>query len=300
MTTSGVPSYNYSGYSYNNYQSDMLNSSSWKEKAEQEAENIKNSTTNKTSSTSSTSSTTSTKSTGINVNSSASTSTFLLGYQSTLEDLEASAAKLQSTAKDNVFSKYEKAVADLEKNPNSEEYQKKVDQAINDVVAAFKDFAEKYNNTLNYLSNNQERGSGIAAQLEAFKRMMPNEKTMKALGMSYDVSGRVKVDEEALRENFEKDPSYIKDLMGGQFGIAERIGDKATSVLDSSVDKIIGSNGSSSDGTNSASSSSSASASSSKKVSPMSDSFLQFASFAKSGAYNLSNYYAVSMLNMLV
>ena len=100
MTTSGVPSYNYSGYSYNNYQNDMLNSSSWKEKAEQEAENIKNSTTNKTSSTNST---TSTKGTGINVNSSASTSTFLLGYQSTLEDLEASAAKLQSTAKDNVF-----------------------------------------------------------------------------------------------------------------------------------------------------------------------------------------------------
>ena len=297
MTTSGVPSYNYSGYSYNNYQNDMLNSSSWKEKAEQEAENIKNSTTNKTSSTSSTSST---KDTGINVNSSASTSTFLLGYQSTLEDLEASAAKLQSTAKDNVFSKYEQAVADLEKNPNSEEYQKKVDQAINDVVAAFKDFADKYNNTLDYLSNNQDRGSGIVAQLESFKRMMPNEKTMKALGMSYDASGKVKVDEEALRENFEKDPSYIKDLMGGQFGIAERIGDKATSVLDSSVDKIIGSNGSSSDGTNSASSSSSASASSSKKASSMSDSFLQFASFAKSGAYNLSNYYAVSMLNMLV
>ena len=112
MTTSGVPSYNYSGYSYNNYQNDMLNSSSWKEKAEQEAENIKNSTTNKTSSTNST---TSTKGTGINVNSSASTSTFLLGYQSTLEDLEASAAKLQSTAKDNVFSKYEQAVADLER-----------------------------------------------------------------------------------------------------------------------------------------------------------------------------------------
>jgi len=37
-----------------------------------------------------------------------------------------------------------------------------------------------------------------------------------------------------------------------------------------------------------------------KKQSQMSDSFLQFASFAKSGAYNLSNYYAVSMLNMLV
>ncbi len=32
----------------------------------------------------------------------------------------------------------------------------------------------------------------------------------------------------------------------------------------------------------------------------MSDSFMQFANFAKSGAFNLSNYYTVGMLNMLV
>lgn len=296
MTTSGVSGYSYSGYSYNNYQNDMLNSSSWTEKAEQEAEKIKNSTSGKTSSTGSTGS-----STGINVSSSASTSTFLLGYQSTLEDLEASASKLQAGNKNNVFDKYESALAEVDKNPENEEALKKAVQAEDDVIAAFKDFADKYNNTMNYLSNNQERGSGIAAQLESFKRMMPNEKTLSALGMSYDTNGKLQVDEEALREALQKEPDYIKDLMGGQFGIAERVGSKATSVLDSSVDKIIGSSGT--DSASSSSSSGAGSASSAQaasKNSMMSDSFMQFASFARSGAYNLSNYYAVSMLNILV
>lgn len=265
MTTSGVPNYSYSGYSYNNYQNDMLNSSSWVDKANQEAENIKNSTTNKTSSSSSTSSS---KSTGVSVSSSASNSTFLLGYQANLEDLEASASKLQVTNKDNVFTKYENALAELAKHPEDQEtYQKKVDQAADDIVAAYKDFADKYNNVLDYLSNNQERGSGIAAQLESFKRMMPNEKTLKAMGMSFDTNGKLQIDEDSLKEALKKDPTYVKELMGGQFGIAERVGSKATSILDSSVDKIIGSSGSSDNSSSSSASSSSSTSTSNKKVS---------------------------------
>lgn len=296
MSTSGVSSYNYSGYSYNNYQNDILNSSSWTEKANAEAEKLKENATQKTSSTSSSSSSTST---GINVTSSASTSTFLLGYQTTLEDLEAAASKLQSGNKDNVFSKYENAVAEAAKHPGDEKYQNQVTKARDEVISAVTDFVDKYNNTTNLLSNNQDRGSGIGAQLDAFKRMMPNEKTLKALGMSYDKSGKIKVDEEALGEAFDKDPGYVKELLGGQFGIAERIGNKATSVLDSSVDKIVGSSSTGYNESTKAEHVSTSGANAGKKNSTMSDSFLQFASFARSGAYNLSNYYAVSMLNIL-
>lgn len=116
-----------------------------------------------------------------------------------------------------------------------------MDKALDNIVSAFKDLANKYNNTMSFLSNNVERGSGISAQMEAFKRMMPHEKTLNALGMGYDKNGKVTFDEDTFRENWEKDPNQIKDLMGGQFGIAERVGSKATAVLDSSVDKVIGS-----------------------------------------------------------
>ena len=84
--------------------------------------------------------------------------------------------------------------------------------------------------------------------------------------------------------------------------MAERAGDKATQILDMSVNEIMGgSNPTTSDSSNKTNSTtSSVSGSSTASKSNMSDSFRQFASFAKSGAYNLSNYYAVSMLNILV
>lgn len=293
MTNGISSSYQYNGYS--SYQPNMLDSNSWEEKAKQDAENIKNSI-DKTSSTSNTSST----NTSISVGSSASDSTFLLAYQSQLEDLEASAAKLQMSEKDNVFSKYDEAVKKAQENP-SEENTKAVDKALDDIVSAFKDLTSKYNSTMSFLSNNQERGSGIQAQMESLKRMMPNEKTLSAMGMGYDKNGKVTFDEKAFRENWEKDPEQIKNLTGGQFGFAERVGNKATAILDSSVDKIIGSDETTSaNGKHSATSTDTNTTTNFTKSSTMSDSFMQFANFAKSGAFNLSNYYTVGMLNMLV
>ncbi len=300
--SSGVSTnYQYNGYS--SYQPNMLDSKSWETKAKQDAENIKNSTdkTSGTSGTSSTNKTTGTSSsTSISVGSSASTSTFLLAYQSQLEDLEASAAKLQMSAKDNVFSKYDAAVKKAQEDP-SEANTKAVDTALDNIVSAFKDLTGKYNSTMSFLSNNQERGSGIQAQMESLKRMMPNEKTLAAMGMGYDTNGKVTFDEEAFRENWEKDPEEIKNLTGGQFGFAERVGNKATAILDSSVDKIIGSDGTTAaNGKHSATSTDTNTTTSFTKSSTMSDSFMQFANFARSGAFNLSNYYTVGMLNMLV
>ena len=293
MTNGISSSYQYNGYS--SYQPNMLDSNSWEEKAKQDAENIKNSI-DKTSSTSNTSST----NTSISVGSSASDSTFLLAYQSQLEDLEASAAKLQMSEKDNVFSKYDEAVKKAQENP-SEENTKAVDKALDDIVSAFKDLTSKYNSTMSFLSNNQERGSGIQAQMESLKRMMPNEKTLSAMGMGYDKNGKVTFDEKAFRENWEKDPEQIKNLTGGQFGFAERVGNKATAILDSSVDKIIGSDETTSaNKKHSATSPDTNTTTNFTKSSTMSDSFMQFANFAKSGAFNLSNYYTVGMLNMLV
>lgn len=288
---SGI-STNYS-YNYNNsYYTNGLDSKSWAEKAEQDAEKIKNST--KTSGTSSTSTTSS----GISVGSSASNSTFLLAYQSQLEDLEASASKLQLSAKNNVFSKYDDAVKKAAEDPTGDNAAA-VDKAMDNIVAAFKDLANKYNSTMSLLSNNVGRGTGIASQMDSMKRMMPNEKTLAALGMSYDTNGKVQVDEDALREALEKDPEEVKNLVGGQFGIAERVGSKATAILDSSVDKVIGGTVSSESSDSTKKTDSGSTTNSFTKSSSMSDSFMQFANFAKSGAFNLSNYYAVSMLNIL-
>ena len=82
---------NYSyGYGYDSYQNSKINSSSWTENAEQAANKMKEDLGISTSESSSTAKATS------------SASTFLMEYQTRLEELEAAAAKLQTSKKDNV------------------------------------------------------------------------------------------------------------------------------------------------------------------------------------------------------
>lgn len=311
---SGITNYNY--YDYNSWQS---TSSSWTDKANSETDKLKESLGIKdTSSTTSTSGSTS--------QAAGSVSGFLLGYQTRLEDLESAAGKLQFYQKDNVFDKFDKALADVAANP--EKGTASATKAQDDVISAVGDLVKKYNNTISYLKSNTGLGNGITNQIDTLQRAMPSEKTLKAIGITYDTSGNMKFDESALRtamdnalnkaagteDEFDLDAKWgvewdqAKDIISGQYGIADRVGAKATFILDSSVDRIVGGSSSSSsassatdkaDSSNKTTSSNAVSTATAKSTG-MSDSFMQFASFAKSGAFNLSNYYAVSMLNILV
>ena len=113
MAVSGVSS-NYYGsyYTYNYGYNNGLNSDSWTDSANKKTDELKESlgisdstTTDKTGSTSKPNTATT----------ATSTSGFLMGYQTILEDLESSASKLQVTNKDNVFAKYEAALAEQAK-----------------------------------------------------------------------------------------------------------------------------------------------------------------------------------------
>ena len=254
------------------YQSTLINNSStYKTASYQAKETVKNlssgSSANKTTS------------------SASSTTTFLMGYRSTLEDMEAAASKLQVGSADSVFSRYEAVRADAEEALES-----------GDIISSVKDFVNQYNETKSYLSSNSNRSSTVASHLAAFERAVPSEKTLKAMGISIDKYGKMQLDEKKLTESLDKDYEETKNLLGGQYGLAERVGTKATAILDTPVDKIAGVSGSSSTGKGNASSSGAVSSNST-----MSESFLDFARFARSGAYNLGNYYAVgTMLNLLV
>lgn len=302
MAVNGVSSYS---YSYNGYSS-LIDSDSWKEKADKESSSIKESLGINTS-TSETSS--SKKTTSSTTKTATSTSSFLMEYQTRLEDLEAAAAKLQTSKKDNVFSKYDKAVANAsttqivgEDGKPVQVEDKKVTEAKNDIVDATKDFIDQINGTIDFLSKNSGHSATVAFQLAGLQRTIPSDKALAKIGISVDTKGNLKMDEEEFREALEKDPELVKDLLGGQFGMAERAGDKATKILDMSVNEIMGGSVSSKDtsGTGSTGSSAASVGTTSAPKSAMSDSFRQFANFAKGGAFNLSNYYAVSMLNILV
>lgn len=278
-------------------------------KLEKRVEELEKQLSAKTDGTSSTSS-----SSGSNSASSVSTSSFLLNYKQKLTDLESASAKLQAGTKDNVYSKYESALDALSKADTEDAKkaaQAKVDKAREDIVSAVSDFADKYNNTISFLQSNSNRGAGVARQQASLERALPTEGALKTLGMKVDTTGKLEVDKDALNKAL-TDGRYnsVKDTMGGTYGIAQRMGSRATNILDSSIDTVAGSSKTSSASSTSSTSASSNASKSNNSVSDllsysnddsMSAYFTSFASFAKSGAYNLSNYYAVGMLlNTLV
>ncbi len=288
MSISAVSGYN----TGNEYQK-------WVDQAAADAEalenrlGVKTSETTESSSTSetkdSTSSSTSSSSSSTSINRNSSTSTFLLTYKNSLTSLETTADKLRLGNKNNVFAKYETALKDLSRASTDEDKakaQKAVDAAKDDIVAAIKDFAESYNNAVSFLESNSGRSNAVNSQLASLKRALTTGDAMARIGLSIDKSGKLQVDEKKLKQTLDENYASVKDIMGGQFGIAERAATKASDILDNaSVERIAGI---------SESEAGSASADSL-------DYWTIFSGFATSGAYNLSNYYAVgSMLNTVV
>ena len=209
------------------------------------------------------------------------TSSFLLGYKRTLEDLESVSEQLRLGSRDNVFSKYESALAKLENAATDEDRkaaQSAVDAAREDVISAVKEFADQYNETVSFLEGNAERSDTVANQLKSMQRALSTEGALATVGLSVSASGSLQVDEDKLGKALDDSFNSVKDTLGGQFGIAERAATRATQILDNaSIESIAGATDSGS----------------------ISD-FTLFANFATSGGYNLSNYYAVgALLNML-
>lgn len=291
MTTSSISGYN-----------SLLDYQSWVDSANSRTESMRD----KIDSTSSTSSTSSNKNTSSSSSvDTSSSSVFLMNYQMSLTDLEAASSKLRLGEKDNVFSNYESALSKLSKASTDEERetaQAAVDKAKEDIVTAMNDFADKYNKTLSFLESNESRSATVSSQLSSMKSAVMTNNALKTVGMGMDVYGKIHVDEKELNKALDETYVHVKETMGGQFGIAERVGSKATSVLDSSVDRVLGNSKSSSgstdstDGTGKSSSSGSKSKSSALDSASMPDSLTSFYNFARSGAFNLSNYYAVGML----
>ena len=122
-----------SGFGSNNeYQSwvDQANENRKKLEDHLGIDTSKSSETNKTSSSTGTSSTsdkkdtsstTSTSTSGTSTSRSSSTSTFLLSYKHNLTSLESASDKLRVGSRNNVFSKYETAMKDLQRASTDED-----------------------------------------------------------------------------------------------------------------------------------------------------------------------------------
>ena len=110
---------------------------------------------------------------------------------------------------------------------------------------------------------------------------------MAAIGISYNKNGKLLLDENELREALETDFDGTKSIIGGQFGIAEKVAARADAALSDSVQRIVSNDlkGTAEKGTTA-----------SQKQDYDRSGYQYFYNFVKSSPYNLGNYYAVGML----
>lgn len=153
------------------------------------------------------------------------------------------------------------------------------------IVSAVKDLAKNYNEATDLLKENASRGRGTQAQYESFSRPIASDRTLKAVGISYDKSGKMQVDEKALKKALTDDFEGTKDILGGQFGIADRISQRADSAISTSSGRLVDQD---------------ISSRMDRNQEDVFSSFRYLDNFSGSGPYSMGNYYAVGlMLNTL-
>ena len=155
------------------------------------------------------------------------------------------------------------------------------------VVSSVKDLMDGYNSVQSLLEGNASRGIGATAHAQAFGRGMAAEKTLNAIGISYNKDGKMELDEDKLKEALEKDFNGTKEILGGQFGIAEKVASRTDMALSDSVQRIV---------SNDLGESTKSETAVSKNQSYDRSGYQSFYNFVKSGPYNLGNYYAVGLL----
>lgn len=154
-----------------------------------------------------------------------------------------------------------------------------VGQDPQQTVSAMEKFVASYNNTVNLLSKNTDKGSGTVRQLEKLQSYVPGSKEgMDRMGLSFNKDGTLSLDKTKLSKNLAEDPSLTKDLISGASGLAQRAFSTAQSASTSTVGSLIGNS------------------LASAQYSQATDSINMMSSFSRSGAYNMMNLYASGML----
>lgn len=153
----------------------------------------------------------------------------------------------------------------------------------NNIADAVQDLVDKYNKALSVVSANTDRGRGVQSQLDQMLRGPAPEKTLNLIGITKGTDGSLTLDKDKLLAKLDEDPDFFKDIISGTQGIAEGAYRVSESAFSRSANSLISSD------------------IKQMKQESSTDTMNLMNRFARSGAYNLTNFYSVGLLmNMLV
>lgn len=146
------------------------------------------------------------------------------------------------------------------------------------IVSAVEKLAESYNNAVAFLGNNTDRGSGVERQLRNLLLGIAPEKSMELLGITTNSDGTLKVNTETLTEKLNEQPQLARDIISGANGMASRAYGKAQSAMNVNSVSLINND------------------LETAKAENVTNEFNFMNMFARSGAYNMNNYYALGLM----
>lgn len=146
------------------------------------------------------------------------------------------------------------------------------------IISAVEDLAKSYNSAIELLSANSGRGSGVERQLRNMLMGIAPERSLELIGITTNKDGTLKVNTETLAEQLKKDPTLTRDIISGANGMASRAYGKATGGLEANSVSLINND------------------LKAAEVDNITSEYNFMNMFARSGAYNLNNYYALGLM----
>lgn len=147
------------------------------------------------------------------------------------------------------------------------------------IISAVENLVKNYNNAVELLGRNMDRGPGVTSQLRNMVRGLGSTQAMEKAGITKNDDGTLSFDKEALTENLRKDPKLVNEIISGQNGIAQTAYNRASSGLQTNSASLLQND-------------------LNQRTSDlmMTDNYHFLNSFSRAGAHNLSNYMALGLM----
>lgn len=108
----------------------------------------------------------------------------------------------------------------------------KISDSINNFVTA-------YNNTLDFLEKNVDKGSAISRQLENLKIPDINRKSLASIGINIENNGKLSVDDKALNKALNENLSTVESTLASRYSAFNRLDNKINGALKESSINLI-------------------------------------------------------------
>ncbi|MCI8593376.1 MAG: flagellar filament capping protein FliD [Lachnospiraceae bacterium] len=154
---------------------------------------------------------------------------------------------------------------------------------VDKAASALDDLVKSYNSSLKFLNDNYGRGTGVGRQLRNMASGLGSDQSLEKMGITVNKDATLSFDKGSFVKSMKESPSQARSLISNVNNMAERAYAKGVTGVNVSSSSLV--NGD-------------VSSTASKSIT---NPYNVFAMYSRSGAYNMSNYYAVgTMMNYLI